>query len=131
MDKIKAIFKNAWPYLQDKMNLPVKNLECSIPFYEKVMDFKVIARKDLPYKLAVLSRDDIQIGIAENGGDPGNEGCFFEVDNVTKAFEELKLNGLHKEISAVKIEQHGETSWKLFYVIAPDGLCFCIGEKQG
>jgi hypothetical protein len=35
----------------------------------------------------------------------------------------LKSNGLQKEISAIKTEQHGETSWEIFYVVAPDGLC--------
>jgi hypothetical protein len=34
METPKAIFKNAWPYQLDKMNLPVKDLETAIPFYE-------------------------------------------------------------------------------------------------
>ena len=129
MEKIKAIFKNAWPYQKDKMNLPVKNLESSISFYETVMGFKVSERKDLPNKAATLYRDDIEIGLAENGGDPGNDGCFFEVDNIDNALEELKSNGLENP-SEFKIQKHGETSWKVFFIIAPDELCYCIGEKQ-
>ena len=129
MEKIKATFKNAWPYQQDKMNLPVKNIEEAIPFYETIMGFQVESKKDSPHKFAILTRDNIEIGLAENGGDPTQDGCFFEVDNVENAFEELKSNGL-KEISKLKVEKHGETSWKLFYVIAPDGLCYCIGERQ-
>jgi catechol 2,3-dioxygenase-like lactoylglutathione lyase family enzyme len=129
MQKIKAIFKNAWPYHKDKMNLPVKDLAASIPFYETIMGFKVESRKELPYKLAVLDRDGIRIGLGENGGDPAQDGCFFEVDNVIAALEELKSAGLQKEISAIKAEHHGETSWNLFYVVAPDGLCYCIGER--
>jgi hypothetical protein len=78
-----------------------------------------------------LGRDGIQIGLAENGGDPAQEGCFFEVDNAEAAFAELKSNGLNKEEADFRIDQHGETSYKVFFVVAPDGLCYCLGERQG
>ena len=130
MESVKAIFKNAWPYQKDKMNLSVKELETSIPFYESIMGFQILSKKSEPLKMAILGRDNIQIGLVENGGDPSQDGCFFEVDNVEKAFAELKSNGLKKEISDVDIHRHGETSWKVFYVVAPDGLCYCIGERQ-
>src|SRR5213592_96932 len=94
---MKAVFKTVSPYLKDAMNLPVENLEAAIPFYETVMGFQLVSRKDAPCKSAVLRRDDIQIGLAENGGDPTQEGCFFEVDNVEAAFIELKSNGLGKK----------------------------------
>ncbi|MGE0128001.1 MAG: VOC family protein [Blastocatellales bacterium] len=127
---MKAVYKNAWPYQEDKMNLPVENLEAAIPFYETIMGFQVVSRKDSPCKSAVLGRDGIQIGLAENGGDPSQEGCFFEVDNVEAAFAELKSNGLQKEDAGFRIDQHGDTSWKVFFVVAPDGLCYCLGVRQ-
>jgi len=127
---MKAIFKSAWPYAEDEMNLPVENVEAAIPFYEMVMGFKVISRKDSPHRSAVLARDGIQIGLAENGGDPTQEGCFFEVDNAEAAFAELKSNGLQKEEADFRIDQHGDTAYKVFFVIAPDGLCYCLGERQ-
>lgn len=130
MDTIKAFFKNAWPYQEDKMNLPVKDLETSVPFYEAIMGFQVLSKENNPNRKAVLGRDDIQIGLAENGGDPSQQGCFFEVDNIEKAFSELTARGLKKEISDIDTELHGETSWKVFYVVAPDGLCYCVGERQ-
>jgi len=127
---MKAVFKTAHPYLEDAMNLPVENLEAAIPFYETVMGFQVASRKDAPSKSAVLARDDVQIGLAENGGDPTQEGCFFEVDDVAAAFEELKSNGLQKEEAGFRIDQYGETSYRVFFVVAPDGLCYCLGERQ-
>jgi catechol 2,3-dioxygenase-like lactoylglutathione lyase family enzyme len=127
---MKAVFKTAWPYADDAMNLPVENVEAAIPFYEKIMGFKLVTRNDSPCKSAVLSRDGIQIGLAENGGDPSQEGCFFEVDNAETAFAELKANGLEKEDASFRIDQHGETSFKVFFVVAPDGLCYCLGERQ-
>ncbi len=127
---MKAIFLTASPYADDAMNLPVENVESVISFYETIMGFRVVSRKDEPPKSAVLGRDDIQIGLAENGGDPTQEGCFFEVDNAEAAFAELKSNGLEKEEAGFRIDQHGETAFKVFFVVAPDGLCYCLGERQ-
>ncbi len=138
-----AVFKAAYPYLEDAMNLPVENLEAAIPFYETIMGFRVVSRKDEPFKSAVLGRDGLQTGLAENGGDPTQEGCFFEVDNAEAAFDELKSNGLtthpswtgrkspeEREEAGFRIDQHGATSFKVFFVVAPDGLCYCLGERQ-
>src|SRR5262245_10732753 len=127
---MKAQFKTAVPYLKDSMNLPVGNLEAAVPFYETIMGFQVVSRKESPYKTAILARDGVQIGLAENGGDPSQEGCFFEVDSVEAAFAELKSNGLEKENAGFRIDKHGDTAWKVFFVVAPDGLCYCLGERQ-
>jgi catechol 2,3-dioxygenase-like lactoylglutathione lyase family enzyme len=140
---MKAMFKTAWPYAGDALNLPVENVEAAIPFYATIMGFEVVSRKDEPCKSAVLARDGIQIGLAENGGDPTQEGCFFEVDNAEAAFAELKSNGLtrqpvwierkspeEREEAGFRIDQHGATSFKVFFVVAPDGLCYCLGERQ-
>ena len=127
---MKAEFKTAWGYQGNNMSLPVANLEAAIPFYETVMGFRVLSRSDSPYKSAVLGRDGVQIGLAENGGDPTQDGCAFQVNDAEAAFAELKANGLDKEISEFDVEQRPDASWKVFYVVAPDGLCYWLGEKQ-
>ena len=126
-----AVFKSAHPYAEDEMNLPVESVDAAIPFYQTVMGFRVISRNNSPQKSAVLGRDGIQIGLAENGGDPTQEGCFFEVDNAETAFSELKASGLKKEEAGFRVDKHGDTSYKVFFVVAPDGLCYCLGERQG
>jgi lactoylglutathione lyase len=127
---MKAVFRSASPYAADAMNLPVQNVDTAIPYYEKVFGFRVVSRQDAPHKSVILARDGIQIGLAENGGDPTQEGCFFEVDDAETAFAELKSNGLEKEEAGFRIDRHGDTSWKVFFVVAPDGLCYCLGERQ-
>ena len=79
MEKLKALFKNAWPYQKDRMNLPVVNVETAVPFYETIMGFQVVSRQNSPQRLVVLDRDGIQIGLAENGGDPSQDGCFLRL----------------------------------------------------
>ncbi len=125
------VFQTATPYGADALSLPIADLEKSLPFYETVMGFRVLSRQTAPCRAAVLSRDSVQIGLAENGGDPTQEGCFFRVDDVEAAFAELKASGLGQDEPGFRVDQHGDTSYRVFFVVAPDGLCYCLGERQG
>lgn len=129
MEKTKGKYQNAWPYQKDKMQLPVANLDKALPFYKNVMGFHIDSIHDTPVKSAVLSRDEIQMGLAENGGDPSQDGCFIEVENVETALNELHSNGYNITSQNITQQKHGETTWKVFFVVAPDGLCYCIGQK--
>jgi len=130
MEAPKAVIKKAWPYQQDAMNLPINDLEAALPFYETIMGFRLASGTDAPYVSAILSRDSVRIGLAQNGGDPTQDGCFFEVDDVARAFDELKANGLTTEGPTFSTQQQGGVNWKVFFVVAPDGLCYCYGERQ-
>jgi lactoylglutathione lyase len=125
-----ASLEKAFGYQGDNMNLPVKNLAMALPFYENVLGFKVVSRSEAPHKAAVLGRDQIQIRLAENGGDPSQDGCAFHVKDVELLLAEFTANGLQKEISDFSNEEHGGSIWKVFYVVAPDGLCYWFGERQ-
>jgi len=122
-------FLRAVPYADDALNLPVGSVEAAIPFYETVMGFKLVSRSNQPCNLAVLGRDKVQIGLAENGGDPNQEGCFFEVDDVEATFAELRANGLDCADPGYRVDKHGDTSYRVFFVVAPDGLCYCLGQR--
>ena len=127
---MKAVFQTASPYLADALNLPVADLKEALPFYETVMGFQVLSRQTAPCRSAVLGRDAVRIGLAENGGDPSQEGCFFQVDDVEAAFAELKANGLGRDDAGFRVDNHGSTSYRVFFVVAPDGLGYCLGERQ-
>lgn len=122
--------KRAFGYQDNAMALPVASIEAAAPFYETVLGFRVIARVDAPHPSAVLARDDVRIGLVENGGDPTQDGCAFHVENLAELFAEFKANGLQKDIADFDLEHHDDAEWKVFYVIAPDGLCFWFGERQ-
>jgi len=125
---VKALYRRAAPYADDAMNLPVADVDAAIPFYEKTFGFRVVTRKEVPHKSVILARDEIQIGLAENGGDPSQEGCFFEVDNLDAAFEEIK--GKPPAESDIRIDQLGDSSMRVFFVVAPDGLCYMLGQRR-
>ena len=127
---MKGTLDKAFGYQGNNMNLPVPDLAAALPFYETVLGFRVLSRSDTPHASAVLGRDHVQIGLAENGGDPSQDGCAFHVTNLQALFSEFKAHGLQKELSEFDSEKHGDATWKVFYVVAPDGLCYWFGERQ-
>ena len=110
------------------MNLPVADVDAAIPFYEETMGFRVVSRNDAPHKSVVLARDEVQIGLAQNGGDPTQEGCYFEVDDIESTFAEIK--GKSPVEGDIRIDRDGDSSQRVFFVVAPDGLCYMLGEPQ-
>lgn len=125
---MKAVFKSAAPYADDAMNLPVRDVDAAIPYYEKTLGFRVVSRQQSPHRSAILARDNIHIGLAENGGDPEQEGCFFEVNDVEAAYEEIK--GTAPTESAFRVDKMGSVSYRVFFEVAPDGLCYMLGQRQ-
>jgi catechol 2,3-dioxygenase-like lactoylglutathione lyase family enzyme len=120
----------AYGYQGSTTNLPVPDLDSALPFYESVLGFRVLSRSDGPHKSAVIGRDGVQIGLAENGGDPTQDGCAFHVTGLTALLEEFRERGLQKDLSDIGTEQRGEGPWQVFYVVAPDGLCYWFGEPK-
>lgn len=123
---IKSIFKRVAPYADDALNLPVADVASAISFYQETFGFHVVSRTDRPPRSVVLARDDIQIGLAENGGDPAQEGCYFEVDDIEAAFREIK--GHAPGPSDIRIDKHRDRTLRVFFVVAPDGLCYMLGQ---
>jgi len=127
---MKGFLEKAFGYQGDNMNLPVADVEAAVPFYETILGFRVQTRSETPHKSAVLARDEVQIRLAENGGDSSQDGCAFHVRDLAALFEEFRANGLQKELSNFDTEEHGDATWRVFYVVAPDGLCYWFGERQ-
>jgi catechol 2,3-dioxygenase-like lactoylglutathione lyase family enzyme len=125
---MKAVYKSASPYADDAMNLPVQDVDVAIPYYEKTFGFRVVSRQEAPHRSVIMERDRVQIGLAENGGDPSQEGCFFHVENLEAAFEEIK--GKPPEESTFRVDKFNGVPFRVFFVVAPDGLCYMVGEPQ-
>jgi lactoylglutathione lyase len=127
---MKGTLEKAFGYQGDNMNLPVPDLDIALPFYETMLGFQVQSRSDVPHKSAVLVRDAVQIRLAENGGDPSQDGCAFHVNDLESLLREFSASGLKKDLSAIDLERHDDGVWRVFYMVAPDGLCYWFGERQ-
>ena len=125
-----ATLDRAFGYQGDSTKLPVPDLAAALPFYESMLGFHVVSRRDAPVKAAVLARDGVEIGLEENGGDPTQDGCAFHVTDLAALLEELRGRGLAKGPSDVGVEEHDGKAFDVFYVVAPDGLCYWFGERR-
>jgi len=128
---------SSYGYQGDAMNLPVADVDEAAPYYVKYMGFTVVEQDSGPGELpnedaikrVVLERDGIRMALAENGGDPEQDGCAFHTDNVEALRDEFMANGLTK-IGAIDDETRDNGKFRVFFVVAPDGLCYWFGEKQ-
>lgn len=93
---MKATLQKAFGYQGDHMHLPVRDLAAALPFYETVLGFRVLSRGETPHNSAVLARDEIELGLAESGGDPTQDGCAFHVKDLESLFAEFKANGCRR-----------------------------------
>lgn len=124
---MKARFLRAAPYADDALALPVADVASAVPYYERIFNFRVVSRSADPHASAIMTRDDVTIGLAENGGDPTQEGCVFDVDDLDAAFAELTASGAKP--SVIKEQNAGGSPSRAFFVIAPDGLCYMLSQK--
>jgi len=123
-----ARFLRAVPYADDALNLPVADVDSAVAYYLRAFGFRLVERRSEPHQAAILERDDIQIGLAENGGDPTHEGCFFEVDNLNAIHADLAANGAKP--GAIDEQDVDDVLYRAFFVVAPDGLCYMIGQPR-
>src|SRR3954464_13461234 len=106
-----ASLEKAFGYKGDNMNLPVADVSASVSFYETVLGFRVVSQSDAAPRSATLARDQIQMRLVENGGDPTQDGCAFHVTDVEALLAEFKANGFQK-LSEFGSEKHGDAMWK-------------------
>ncbi|MDQ2714070.1 MAG: VOC family protein [Chloroflexota bacterium] len=75
-----------------------------------------------------MQRDQVTMGLAENGGNPEDHSCYLSVSAVEVLFQELQNKQL--DISPIRLDVHEGHTNRVFFLRAPDGLCFCFGQKQ-
>jgi hypothetical protein len=111
----------------DPKNLPVPDLESALPFYEQALGFTVRSRSRSPYPSAVIVRDGVEMLLAENGGDPEQASCYISVSDVDLAYRELWDRGVNP--TDIRTDNHAGKKYRVFFVRAPDGLCYCLGQQ--
>ena len=112
----------------DPLHLPVRDLEGAISFYEQSLGFTILSRQETPYKEVLLQRDQVKMGLAENGGNPEEHSCYLSVSTLDALFQELQNRQL--DISPLRLDDHEGQPYRVFFLRDPDGLCFCFGQKQ-
>ena len=110
-------FKRAFPYQKDVLALPVTDLDAAS---------RGTARLEQPVPTVVLERDGTKIGFSINGGDASQDGAAVLVSNIQALKDELERNGA--KVGDWRIDERNGQKYQVFFVIAPDGLCYYFHE---
>jgi lactoylglutathione lyase len=110
----------------DPLHLPVRDLEQAFPFYERYLGCTIVSRQDHPSKEITLQRDQVRLALTENGGNPEDHSYAISVSNVDELHQELRTQSL--DISDIRFDTYGNQTYRVFFLRAPDGLCFCFTQ---
>ena len=116
------LFKAAFPYQDDVLALPVEDLDQASQWYANALGLTEVERRDDPVPTVIMQRDGVRIGFAINGGDATNDGAAILVSDIDRARRELEANGLTPGDS--RVDDHDGQKMSVFFLVAPDGLCF-------
>ena len=119
-------FKAAFPFQQDVLALPVTDLDVASKWYSKHFGMVESERSVDPVPTVILERDGTRIGFSINGGDTSQDGAAILVSNIQGMKEELESRGL--EIGNWRIDERDGQKLQVFFVVAPDGLCYYFHE---
>ncbi len=116
------LFEAAFPYQDDVLALPVEDLDRAANWYARAFGLAEVERRDSPVPTVIMQRDGVQIGFAINGGDATQDGAAILVSDLERARRELEVNGISPGDS--RVDEHNGKQLRVFFVVAPDGLCF-------
>ncbi len=116
------LFHAAFPYRDDVLALPVTDLDQAARWYGRAFGMREVERREHPVPTVILERDGVQLGFAVNGGDASNDGAAIRVGDLERARTELEANGI--EVGNERQDDHDGRKLRVFFVVAPDGLCY-------
>ena len=120
-------FQSASPYQDDVLALPVTDLDVASEWYCKHFGMTERERREEPHPTVILERDSVEIGFAVNGRDASQDGAAIRVTDLFGMKSELESLGL--KIGDSRVDEHdGGEKFNVFFVVAPDGLCFYFHE---
>ena len=121
-----AQFVEAYPFQKDVLALPVTDLDAASAWYCKHFGMVEAERIDQPVPTVILERDGTRIGFAINGGDASQDGAAIRVTSIRQVKEELESNGA--KVGNWRVDERDGQKLQVFFVLAPDGLCYYFHE---
>jgi hypothetical protein len=85
-----------------------------------------VERRQDPSPTVVLERDGTRIGFSINGGDAAQDGAAILVDGIDEMKNELEARGV--KIGNWRVDERKGQKFQVFFVVAPDGLCYYFHE---
>ncbi len=119
-------FNAAYPYQNDIMSLPVTDLDRTSQWYTENFGMAEVERLEQPVPTVILERDKTRIGFSINGGDAAQDGAAILVSGIAELKKEFESKGV--EIGNWRVDERDGEKLQVFFVVAPDGLCYYFHE---
>ena len=116
------LYEAAYPFADDVLGLPVRDIDEAARWYGERFGLREVERREAPVPTVVMERDGVRIGFAVNGGDASNDGAAILVADVARARRELEAKGV--ETGNWRVDERDGRKFQVFFVVAPDGLCY-------
>ncbi|MCY4112937.1 MAG: VOC family protein [Chloroflexi bacterium] len=117
-----SLFEAAYPFQDDVLALPVTDLDTASEWYSRSFGLSEAERRDSPVPTVLMERDGVRLGFAVNGGDASVDGAAILVSDIHRARQELEANGV--AIANSRVDERDGQKFQVFFVVAPDGLCW-------
>ena len=119
-------FESASPYQDDVLALPVTDLDAASAWYCRHFGMTEVERREEPVPAVILQRDGTRLGFAINGGDASQDGAAIRVTNIRQIKDDLESRGV--TIGNWRVDEQDGQKMQVFFVVAPDGLCYYFFE---
>ncbi len=120
------LFLAAFPFADDVLALPVKDIDHAAEYYARSFGLAEVERLDDPATV-IMERDGVQIGFSVNGGDASQDGAAVLVSDIERARDELVAAGV--ETKNWRVDKRDGKDFQVFFVVAPDGLCYYYHQE--
>lgn len=125
----RPVFKAAFPYQKDVLALPVTDLDSTSAWYSKNFGMSEVERYEQPVPTVILERDGTRLGFSINGGDAAQDGAAVLVSGIETLKGEFEARGV--KVGNWRVDERDGKKLQVFFVIAPDGLCYYFHEPIG
>ena len=118
----RSLFRDAFPFAASVLELPVEDLDRAAQWYGNAFGLTEVERLSDPTPTVILEREWVRLGFSINGGDASQEGAAILVNDIHRAREELEANGV--QTTGWRVDERDGKKLQVFFVVAPDGLCY-------
>ena len=116
------LFEAAFPFADDVLALPVKDIDVAAEYYADAFGLIEVERHNDPVPTVIMERDGARIGFAVNAGDASQDGAAILVSDIQRVRDEIEGNGV--ETGNWRVDERDGQRFQVFFVIAPDELCY-------
>jgi hypothetical protein len=116
-----TLYCAAFPFAADVLDLPVVDLDLAVAYYAAGFGLTEVERREDP-PTVIMERDGVRFGFCVNGRDATQEGAAIRVSDAVRARDELEARGIRT--GNWRIDHRDGKKLQVFFVVAPDGLCY-------